>query len=146
MMNKAMKNPSNSSSQRWGMYSFFLNLLVHSDKLVLKLASLGILAITGSLVSLAILEPIRGVLTGTCVTAAAVGMALFGRFLWLDTQGKEISFPWALFLCAGLIGMSGGLAVLTQLQDVSHFLRFFCLVVGSCCFVMALWQAYKASR
>jgi hypothetical protein len=141
-----MKSLPNTSSQRWGMYSFFLNLLVNFDVLVLKLVSLGILAMAGRLVSLAILEPLQGVLTGTCITAAAVGMVLFGRMLWRDTQGREIYFPWALFLCAGLIGLSGGLAVLTELQDVSHFLRFSCLVVGSCCFLTALWQAYKSSR
>lgn len=128
------------------MYSFFLNLLVHSDKLVLKLASLGILAITGSLVSLAILEPIRGALTGTCVTAAAVSMVLFGRMLWRDTQGREISFPWALFLCAGLLGLSGGLAALTKFQDIIHFLQSLGLVAGSCYFVKVLWQAYKSNK
>lgn len=141
-----MKNPSNSSSQRWGMYSFFLNLLIHSDKLVLKLVSLGILAIAGGLVSLAILEPLQGVLTGTCITAAAVGMVLFGRMLWHDTQGREISFPWALFLCAGLLGLSGGLAVLSKFQDNIHFLLSLGLVAGSYYFVKVLWQAYKSNR
>lgn len=128
------------------MYSFFLNLLVHSEVLVLKLVSLGILAIAGGLVSLAILEPLRDVLTGTYITAAAVGVVLMGRMLWRDTQGREISFPWTLFLCAGLVGLSGGLAVLSKLQDGFHFLLFSGLVAGSCYFVMVLWQAYKSSR
>ena len=116
---------------QWSKYSFLLALVVQAKPLLSILLSAGILTSAAGLLSLSILQPFCFGLLSIFLIVVLGGMVLLGWMLWRDIQYQQVASPWPIFLCAGLAGTFGGLAVLTKPQDALHFILFTGLVSGS---------------
>lgn len=116
---------------QWSKYSFLLALVIQAKPLIGMLISAGILTSAAGLLSLVILQPFSLELLSVFLTVVLGGMVLLGRMLWRDIRYQQVASPWPIFLCVGLAGTFGGLAVLTKPQDALHFMLFTVLVFGS---------------